>query len=188
MELSHSALVTIMFTIILSMGIANIISTLANVVNRRSTLRSDKLHTSWMVLMLLVHFKLFWHALSILDIEEWVFLDFLFIIAGPLLAFFATSVLLPDASDSEQDDIRGHYFNCSGQFFFLFGLLQAWIIGTDLFLGHGFTGAGVFNLVIGTLAFSLAASKSPRFHGAGAMVGWVLFVIMEILVITKVIT
>ena len=161
MEVSHSLLVTMMFVIILSMGIANIITTLANVINRRSTLRSDKIHTGWMLLMLLVHFNLFWHALSILDVEEWEFLDFLFMIAGPVLAFFSTSILLPDTSDAEADDIRGHYFNSAGQFFVLFGILQLWIIGADFVLGNGFTVAGIFNLVVAALAFILAASRNP---------------------------
>jgi hypothetical protein len=181
MEVSHSLLVTMMFVIILSMGIGNIIITLANVVNRRSTLRSDKLHTSWMIMMLLVHFNLFWHALAILDVEEWEFPDFLFMIAGPVLAFFSTSVLLPDASDSDADDVRGHYFNSAGQFFFLLGLLQLWIIGADFFLGNGFTVGSTFNLAVAALAFVLAMSKSPVLHRGGAVAGWTVFLTMEVL-------
>lgn len=181
MEISHSLLVTMMFVIILSMGIANILTTLANVLNRRSTLNGDRLHTSWMLLMLIIHFNLFWHALSILDVETWEFLDFLFMITGPVLTFFATSVLLPDSSDAEQNDIRGHYFNCSGQFFLLVGLLQIWIIGTDLFMGNGFTLASIFNVAVAVLVFTLAVSKSPRIHAAGTVTGWVLFLVLEVL-------
>ena len=188
MEVSHSLLVTIMFTVILSMGIGNIITTLASVVNRRSTFKADGLHTTWMILMLLIHLNLFWHALSILEVEEWVFLEFLLIIAGPILAFFATSVLLPDVADAELEDIRAHYFNCAGQFFLLLGILQIWIIYTDFFLGHGFGLPSVFNLLVGVLAFTLALVRTPRVHTFGAVAGWFLVVIIEVLRVARVMT
>ena len=132
------------------------------------------------------NFNLFWHALSILDVETWEFLDFLFMIAGPVLTFFATSVLLPDPSDAEQDDIRGHYFNCSGQFFLLVGLLQIWTIAADLFLGNGFTLPSILNVAVAVLVFTLAVSKNPRIHAGGAVTGWFLFLVLEVLLMLEI--
>ena len=174
MEISSSLLVTIMFVIVLSLGIANILMSLAAVINRRAAFKSDRLHTSWMVLLLLIHFNLFWYALEILGVESWRFLDFLYMISGPMLMFFATSVLLPDASDPDAADIRGHYLGVSTQFFTLLALQQFWVIGAEFFLGHGFASGSWFNLAMAALALVMAASKSPRLHGFGTVAAWLL--------------
>ncbi len=67
------------------------------------------MHTGWAIL-LLIHFNLFWHVLDILAVEEWKFLEFLYIEAGAINIFLATYVLLPDASIKIMD-VRGHYFD-----------------------------------------------------------------------------
>ncbi|CAB1077451.1 hypothetical protein D1AOALGA4SA_5239, partial [Olavius algarvensis Delta 1 endosymbiont] len=36
-----------------------------------------------------------------LSIEEWKFLEFLYIVAGAMLIFFATHLLLPDSSSAD---------------------------------------------------------------------------------------
>lgn len=175
MEVTNALLVAMMFIVLLTMGIGNIIVALAAIVDRRSPVKADTIHTSWVVLLLLIHFNLFWHVLDILSVDEWAFLDFLYIVAGAVAIFFATQVLLPDAS-GETTDVREHYFDSHTRFFGLLGLLMIWSVGVDFLLGNGWTSEGGVN-VVGFLIFAVMASTSQaRVHRVGTIVAWVFFI------------
>ena len=180
MEITNSLLVAMMFVVLLTIGISNIILALAVLVDRRTPVKPDAMHTSWVLLLLLVYFNLFWHVLDILTVADWNFLEFLYIVAGAMLLFFATHVLLPDASSAGANDLRAHYFGISRQFFFFFTLQQAWIVGVDFVLGNGFGPASSFNLVAFALALALMSSQQAKIHSLGTGVAWLLFFAMMV--------
>jgi hypothetical protein len=172
-EITNSLLVAIMFVILLSLGIGNVLTAIVTVVDRRTPLRIDWFHASWMLLLLLVALSLFWHTLSLLEHEEWQFEAFLYVVAGPILLFFASGLLLP--SDAEATDLRAHYLAVSPQFFGAVALLQLWVIGVDLLLGYGFTVGGALNAVALAVVLVLAVSKRTSLHAACTALAWVLF-------------
>lgn len=174
MEISSALLVAIMFVMILSLGIAAILTFLAQVVEPRSQPKPDAIHTSWVVLLLLAHFNLFWYTVDIVSVQEWAFAGFLFIATGPTLLFFATNVMLPGNAGADADDMRAQYFAVRQRFFLLLAGLQLWVIGVDYYLGRGFTGAGAFNAAMMALAVVLAFSMRPRLHAAGIVTAWAL--------------
>ena len=175
MEISNALLVAMMFIVLLTMAIGSIIMALAVTVDRRSHLKFDALHTSWMLLLLLLCFNLFWHVLDILSIESWQFLDFLYIIAGAVVILFASHVLVPDASSESSSDLRRHYFEVAPQFFIFLALAQAWVLGVDFVFGGGFTLPGALNIVAGLTFVILATSRSQMVHVTGTVVSWLLF-------------
>ena len=175
MEISNSLLVAIMFVLILSLGIANIVAALASLVGRTPTIKVDPLHVNWTLILLLIYLNLFWHTTDLLVIEQWAFAGFLYIVAGAILIFFATSVLVPEASLGDTD-LRAHYFQVSRRFFSLLALLQVWIIGADLILTGEMTTAGIGNAVALGLIVVLASTQQLRVHVAGTAVTWVLYV------------
>ncbi len=173
MEITNALLVVIMFVILLSLGIGNVLTAIVTVVDRRTPLRIDWFHASWMVLLLLVALTLFWHSLSLLDVEEWQFRGFVYVVAGPILLFFASGLLLP--SDPEATDLRTHYLAVRPQFFGALALVQLWVIGVDMVLGHGFTSAGLFNAAAVAIALVLATSKRTEVHAVGTALAWALY-------------
>ena len=177
MEITKALLVAMMFIVLLTMSIGNILMALASTVDKRSPVRANAIHTGWVILLLLMHFNLFWHVLDILAVEEWKFLEFLYIVAGAILIFFATHVLLPDAS-SNTTDVRDHYFDVRRQFFGFLGLLMIWTIGVDLLFGDGFTSASGLNLVGLVLFIVMASSSQIWVHRIGTGVAWLWFAAM----------
>jgi len=95
----NTLLVALIFVTIVSMGIGNILATMADVVNHVSASRRSRVHVAWIILMLVIHLNMFWHTKAILEVEEWRFAGFLATIAGPVLMFFATSILLTNPRD-----------------------------------------------------------------------------------------
>jgi hypothetical protein len=173
MEITNSLLVAIMFVVLLSMGIGNALTAIVTVVDRRTPLRIDWFHASWMVLLLLVALSLFWHTLNLLDIEDWQFSAFLYVITGPILLFFGSGLLLP--SDAETEELRTHYFAVRPQFFGALALLQLWVIGVDVLLGSGFTAASTFNAVALGIVLVLAVFERAGVHAVGTALAWALF-------------
>jgi len=93
MEVTSVLLVAMMFVVLLTIGIGNILMTLAAMVDRRSRLSASRLHISWIVLLLLVYFSLFWYTLDVLSVEDWTFSEFLYVMLGPVLILFPSQVL-----------------------------------------------------------------------------------------------
>lgn len=180
MAISNSLLIALMFATILTLGIANLLMALAGVVGRIVGPKEYSIHTAWKVLLFFVHLVIFWHTGAVVSVEGWGFPGFLYIIGGPIVLFFATSILLSGGSPEEKDP-HDLYFEISSRFFQLFGLLQLWIVGADVILGRGFTGSGALNAILAVLAFVLAMNKTEGFHKIGVGLGWGLVIIAPVL-------
>ncbi len=173
MEFTSSVLVLFMFVIILSLGIANLLSGFAEIVNRRTDVRVHWLHANWMILLLLFYFSLFWQSLDILSIEEWGFGGFLFINSGAILIFFAASVLMP-AQVEPGESSETAYFAMSRQFFLLLALTAAWLVTVDLVYSGSYTFVAILNSFVAGLGVLLAFSKKVRVHAIGMALAWAL--------------
>ena len=176
MEITNSILVVMMFVVLLTMGIGNIVTSLATTVDRRSPLKFDALHTSWTLLLLFMFLNLFWHVLDILVLEEWVFRDFLYVVGGAVIMLFAAQVLLTDPSSESATNLRQHYFDVSRQFFFFLLLLQLWGVGVDFLLGRGFTSDSALSVATGTLFLVMSLSQSEKLHKVATVIACVLVI------------
>jgi hypothetical protein len=175
MEISNTLLAAIMFVMILSMGIMGILSWLAGIVNDLSERKISWILINWLILLLIAQLNMFWHTLDIVSIENLKFGGFLYILAGPILIFFATNVMLPGESQAESNGMRGHYFGVSRRFFAILALLQLWDIGLNVVLGKVFSGAAIFSVALLALALALMSSQHARLHVVGTAVAWLLF-------------
>lgn len=174
-EISSALLVAMMFVVLLSIGIGNILMSLATMVDRRSAVTASRMHISWIILLLLVYFSLFWHTLDVLSVEEWTFGQFLYVMLGPVLILFASQVLLPQPSGSDVGDLNERYFEVNRSFFFFLAASQIWVNGVDLILKDGLTRAGAINGVAAIIALTLAFSRNRTVHLILTIAMWLLF-------------
>ena len=170
----NTLLVALMFVTILSMGIGNILGALADIFNHATPSRRDRVHVAWIVLLLLVHFNVFWHTKAILDVEDWRFAGFLLTIAGPVLMFFATSILLTDPPDLEPERLRQFFDDLGRRFYLMFALLQVWIVAVGGALTGSFVTTDLANVAFFVLALLLAAKPERPYQVPGAVAAWSL--------------
>ena len=170
----NTLLVALMFITILSMGIGNILMSLADIFNHATTSRRSRSHIAWIVLLLLVHFNLFWQTKAILDVENWEFGGFLLTMAGPVLLFLATSILLTSPPEGEQENLTSFFVGLGRRFFLFFAILQAWIIVIGITLTGSFVVTDITNAAFLVLALALASSANDRFHNVGIILAWAL--------------
>lgn len=173
MENPATLLTAIMFVTILGMAIGNLLMTCADIAGGLRKPRPDKVHLSWMVLLLLAMLNLFWQTILILDVPDWVFLDFLYVISGPMILLFATGIIIAPASE-ESDTPLAHYFAIAPRFFFMMALHEAWLIGMDI----SFDALSGFSLISGVLLLlflALARTRNRQVHVAANVLAWIGF-------------
>ena len=170
----NTMLVALMFVTILSMGIGNILVTLADVFNHATRSRRSGVHVAWIVLLLLVHFNLFWETKELINREVWRFGDFLLVIAGPVLLFFATNVLLTDPSERESVDLERFFVGLGRRFFLMLVAVQVWTLVVAFTLIGGLSSSDTFNIALGVLPLFLMLKTAHRIQVAGVVVAWVL--------------
>jgi hypothetical protein len=176
MDISYTLIVALMFITILSFGFANILSSIAEIVNKQNNISVSLVHLSWILLLLIIHFNLAWQAVLISTYKAWSYDAFLFVELGPILAFFTTRILAPSVSESiDGETLKSKYLHLSPRFFLIIALIQLWAVGIDLFIGLGFTGSAVFNTALFIMAITLMKIKNYQGHIYGAVIAWALY-------------
>ena len=177
MDISYTLIVALMFITILSFGIANLLSSMAEILNHKNDTRVSIVHLNWIVILLIIHFNMAWHAVLIATNESWSYDTFLFSVLGPILAFFTASIIAPCATvDKEPATLVSNYLDIRQQFFVLFAMIQAWGIGTDYLFHRGATGSTAFNVLLIILAIIMFRSNSYQKHVYGVVVAWGLYI------------
>ena len=166
-----------MFVTILSMGIGNILVSLADIFNHATPSRRDRVHVGWIVLVLIIHFNLFWHTREILNLDDWRFPGFLMAMAGPVLMFFATSILLTDPPENRKPDLNSFFIGLGRRFFLMMALLQGWIVLVGYNLSGGFVTTDLVNITLAVVALVLAARKDDKIQTAGVFIAWGLVLV-----------
>jgi len=163
MEIKDSLLVAIMFITILSIGIATVLSGLADTI--RSPLgETHWLPIVWMLLLLFYHLDLFWNSVLIIAAEEWRFTGFLYMTLGPVLLFFSSTVMLSKPTGEVPVASTQHYFEVSTHFFSALALLMLWTIGTDYRLRDGLSICSAQNVIEFFSFVVLAFNKNLTLH------------------------
>lgn len=173
----NTLLVALMFVTILSMGIGNILVSMADIFNHATPSRRDKVHVGWIVLALIIHFNLFWHTREILNLDDWRFPGFLMAMTGPVLMFFATSILLTNPPEDPKPDLNSFFISLGRRFFLMMALLQGWIVLVGYNMSGGFVTTDLVNIALAVLALVLASTKDDRAQSAGIFIAWGLVLI-----------
>ena len=178
MDVSNSMLVAMMFVMVLSIGIGNLLMGLASLVDHRTGSRFHWIPTSWMMIMLLLLLDIFWHVIEILEAKDWEFGSFLYALTGPILLLLALNLMLPAPEAGEGDGPVDQYARISRKFFLLLCGFMLWSAGVDVLLGDG-QGGFPFWYVAQLLLFGvLAWSPSERVHSVGTGLAWLLMLSM----------
>ena len=171
MDNPSTLLVAIMFVTILAIAIGNILMTCAEIAGGLRHPMPERLQLSWIFLMLFALLSLFWQTTVLLDVDEWLFVEFLYVMAGPMVLLFATSVITAPTKDEQSVESHSHYFGLCRRFFVMLALHEVWILGIDYWYAN-FNILSLINAVILSLFLLLAVSSSLRVHIAGASLVW----------------
>jgi len=180
MDNPTTLLVAIMFVTILAIAIGNILMTCAEIAGGLRHPMPERLQLSWIFLMLFALLSLFWQTTVLLDVDEWLFVEFLYVMAGPMVLLFATSVITAPVRDEKSSESHRHYFGLCRRFFIMMALHEAWILGLDYWYAS-FSMLNIINVALLFLFLQLAVSSNLRVHIAGASLVWSGYIVALVL-------
>ena len=176
MDNPTTLLVAIMFVTILAMAIGNVLMACADIAGGLRHPVPEGIQLSWICLMLLASLSLFWETTALLEIEQWLFVEFLYVISGPMIMLFAVSIITSPTQAELSIESHSHYLELSGRFFMMLALHELWILGID----YRYASLDVVSLINGLMMLLfvvLAFSDNLRVHVAGALMIWIGYIV-----------
>ena len=173
--MSQFEFLSVFISIVLALGVSDILSSWGQQVRFRKQVRHYWLHVVWGILILLVMIQAWWGLWRLRERTDWIFTDNLILILPFLLLALIAYIYTPTISEGKGDVKRYYYDNAPWIFGFGAAYVVAVIINTNNALGTPFLDPTNSIRVTGMLLMiSLAISKNEMFHKAAVFVAYVL--------------
>lgn len=175
-------IVALLYVTVVSFGLAGLLGNISAALRKGNGIELAPVHMHWILILLVVHFNMAWHAVYITNITDWHYYGFLFIVLGPIIAFFAANAVAPaPLPDTSTEALMKQYWDMKPILVRLFIILQCWTIGADLMLNRGFTGSGILNGLLLLIALALNFSNEKKVHQFGIGGIWLVYVVAIVL-------
>jgi hypothetical protein len=109
--------IMVMLSIIVGLGIAELLNGVANVLQHRLTVTFYWVHALLVTVVFLVLVQQFWEAWGLRDVPEWTFGALLQMLGGPVCLYLCARLLFPDPV--ENSDLEDHYYGAMRPVWFL---------------------------------------------------------------------
>ena len=115
------AFVIALAAVVNGMGIVRLLGGLSEYLKNRNTLNIQhyRVYNVLFVFQVMAHLLLWWSILGLREAGSINFLNYLYLIIGPTLLYLASSLMVPDAGDSNID-LRSEYFSFRESFYSLY--------------------------------------------------------------------
>lgn len=157
---------SVLISIVLGLGLTNLLMGLARVVQMRRRVTIYWPTLMWAFTLLLVHVQTWWAMFGLRAVEVWTFQAFAVTLMQPVLLFFMSALALPDFDRDEALDLRANYFAQTRWFFgILLALVLVSLLRSVLLTGHVQDPADfVFHLVFIAGAAGGAIFANETYH------------------------
>lgn len=122
--------VSILISIILGLGITQILSSFSDLLYHHKKVKFYPPHTIWILFVLFLHIQDWFVTYQIKDKPAWSLPELVFILLYPITLFIAAKMLLPTNNEEERFDMKVFYFS---QFPMIFLLISLSILLSILF-------------------------------------------------------
>ena len=122
--------------VVVGMGVARMMTALANYVQNRDRIRFGLAHSLWSTVLFLWFVGLWWIAWGLRNIpaEFWSFWTLIILLVGPCLIFLAVSLLMPDLPDESELDLGAQLDEVGRPVFLCLIGFILWLVGTEFWL------------------------------------------------------
>ena len=154
--------VTVLISIILGLGITQIMSGVADFIHQWEKAKLYWPHMLWVILVFVLHVQQWWLTYELKVIESWRLPFFLFEVLYPINLFILARILFPATGGEEATyDLRSYYYQNYRKFFTMVIILSALSALENIFIyGLGIDGWSP-NVII-LLGLLLVAVKDIR--------------------------
>ena len=157
--------VTVLVSIILGLGITQLMSGVADLIHQWEKVKLYWPHSLWVILTFVLHVQEWWFTYELKSITTWRLPFFLFEILYPINLFVLARILFPSASDGPVD-LKTFYFLNYRKFFMIVIVLSALSAIENIFIHVYGVEGWLINVVLLVLLLVVAVkdNKSPWLH------------------------
>lgn len=156
--------VTVLISIILGLGITQIMSGLADLIHQWKDVRLYWPHLLWVVLIFILQVQDWWLLYQLKEITSWRLPVFLLQVLYPISLFILARILFPMSPDAKSTDMRMYYLENYRKFFVMVMILSALSAMENIvFHGLGIDGWLVNAILFATLGILSSIKMLPEF-------------------------
>jgi hypothetical protein len=171
------AFIITLAAIINGMGLVRLLGAFAEYLGNqgRREIEGYWVYDLWASFQFLMHVLLWWSLWNLRQVEAFNFGMYLYLLAGPIILYLGTSLLLPNM-DEGRIDLRIHYFRVRPVFFTTMGLFWLWgIFSWPVFKGVLAPTAPILAAYLGIMV-TLRFTDNPKAHAALIIVVWAILI------------
>ena len=147
------------------LGIVRIVGGLGELIRRRESLhiQFSLVHSLLVFFQLLAHVLLWWSFIGLREIGSVNFLQFWYLLIGPILLYLATSLLVPDFSN-DTVDMRAEYRRSCKSYYTILIVFWGWVIFLWPVFGFPLAPTWKFAACWMSMAIILRFTENERVH------------------------
>lgn len=128
--------VSVLISIILGLGVTQIVTGFADIVQNWQRVKLYWPHLLWILLVFFLHIQEWWAVYDLRHFDAWQLPVFLFIILYPINLFILARLLYPSFQDNPAIDFKKFYFDNYRRFFLLVIILSLLAIADNSFISR----------------------------------------------------
>jgi hypothetical protein len=179
-----SEYILVLLSIVVGLGMTQLLSGAAEILQRSHGSRPYWIHTAWMANLFVTIIHFWWWEFRLTQIQTWTFVPYAFVVCYAVLVYLLVAFLMPQPIGATTN-LKEYYYSHRKWFFGTMALIQVLDFGDTLVKGLAyFTSLGleypIRNLCVISLSVAAIRTKNEKFHGALAL-GLTLYQIIWIL-------
>ena len=157
------------------LGIVRIVGGLGEFMRRRESLDVTFywIHSALVLFQLLTHVLLWWSFIGLREVDSINFLQYFFLLIGPVLLFLATSLLVPDFTD-DTVDLRAAYWRSSKSYYTILMVFWPWVIAIWPVFGYPLAPTWKFAACWMVMMAIMRFTGNEKVHGVLVSAVWLL--------------
>ncbi|MFG0291087.1 MAG: hypothetical protein ACF8CQ_23175 [Rhodopirellula sp. JB044] len=122
--------------VVIGLGVARIVVSVSQYVSRWERVRFSSVHALWSFSLFLMLVGLWWiiWGLRFVDAERWSFFTLIYLLAGPVLLFLPSIILLPDVPQDGELDLGSVVEEAARTLFLCLAAFLLWLAFTQIYL------------------------------------------------------
>ena len=159
------------------LGIVRIVGGLGEFIRRRESLNVNFywVHSALVLYQLLAHVLLWWSFIGLREVASINFLQYGFLLVGPVVLFLATSLLIPDFDD-DTVDLRAAYWRSSKSYYTILMVFWPWVISIWPVFGYPLAPTWKFAACWMACMAILRFTRNEMVHGVLVSAVWLLMI------------
>lgn len=154
--------VTVLISIILGLGITQIVTGVADLVHQQERVKIYWPHLLWVVIIFVLHIQEWWATFELRQFDSWRLPTFLLVVLYPINLFILARLLFPLGISTEEIDLKEFYYQNFKKIFGWAIILPLLSLINNVFLiGHAFR-EEVIQLLVPFILLAMIRQKTQR--------------------------